>query len=647
MAATAPPGPSVPLGPGERRNSILEEPDVMDKKGIAGVAVCILLLVAWYPLMKKAGWAPPARQPVPAAGPGETGPTERSPEADVAVDGPQDQEAPAPEAQAPPPRDQGAQPAPASEPATVAAPRPPPSDVTAPRSKTPPEHTVDVGDPAVFALTLDTVRGGITGVHLGHYVEDDRESPVTLGGFAFPLCSTETNSSDEAFALGSATIIEQDEHSIVLERQAGGGGVVLREQWALQPDRPYLIKYAVSLRNTGPESVHFPGLVVSCGGISLDRTRAAQGGGGRMAAFDLAVDVLAAGKRRSAALNTKKIEKLHARGGGGLVQQDTQWVAVHSKYFLMALARSDRSSFGSYRVGVTDGGEDGSGWLVADVLVGEQDLAPGVEAEQAFDCYAGPMELEHLGSMDLGLEAVLHLDRFLLWHPAWMGGLSKLVRGALLRLNRFFNHRWGYGWAIIVLTCIVKVLFWPLTHRSTVSMRKMQKLQPLIKEIREKHKSDPQKMNRKVMELYKEHKVSPLGGCLPMFAQIPVFFALFNTLRGSIELRHASFMWVADLSLPDTLPWHLVTLPIRPLAILMVVTMLLQQKMTPTSPDPSQARMMIMMTVFFAFIFYSMPAGLTLYWTVNQVLTIGQTLVTRRLTPDDSATGGAAVAASG
>jgi YidC/Oxa1 family membrane protein insertase len=198
-------------------------------------------------------------------------------------------------------------------------------------------------------------------------------------------------------------------------------------------------------------------------------------------------------------------------------------------------------------------------------------------------------------------------------------------------LQRAIGQSWGYGVAIIIITVIIKMLFWPLTHKSTVSMRKMQKIQPLVQEIRTKYKDDAQTMNRKVMELYREHKVNPLGGCLPILFQIPVFFALFNTLRGAIELRHASFLWVADLSMPDTLGWMPLGLPIRPLAILMGVTMLLQQRLSPSTSDPSQTRMMMFMTLFFMFIFYSMPAGLTLYWTVNQILTLSQNLLIRKL----------------
>jgi len=258
-------------------------------------------------------------------------------------------------------------------------------------------------------------------------------------------------------------------------------------------------------------------------------------------------------------------------------------------------------------------------------------LAPGQSVSRKLTVYAGPKELDRLRAWRPGLDSVMGLDRFFLWHPAWMGWLSRLILHSLIGLKRIFGHEWGYGWAIIVVTFVIKMLFWPLTHRSTVSMRRMQKIQPQMKEIREKYKSNPKKMNEKVMELYRENNVSPLGGCLPIFFQIPVFFSLFNTLRGAIELRHASFLWAADLSIPDDLPFGIMGFPIRPFAILMVGTMLLQQKLMPTSADPSQTRMMLFMTVFMAFIFYGMPSGLTLYWTFNQVLTIGQTLVTKKL----------------
>jgi YidC/Oxa1 family membrane protein insertase len=165
----------------------------------------------------------------------------------------------------------------------------------------------------------------------------------------------------------------------------------------------------------------------------------------------------------------------------------------------------------------------------------------------------------------------------------------------------------------------------------------MQDLQPKINALKEKYKSDQKRLQQEIMALYKEKGVNPLGGCLPYLFQLPVFWALFTTLRSAVELRGASFLWVQDLSTPDTvavIPNLLLgnDLPINPLAIMMGITMFLQQKSAPTSPgmDPNQRRMMTFMPLVFFFMFYSFPAGLTLYWTVNQVLTIGQQLWTQK-----------------
>jgi YidC/Oxa1 family membrane protein insertase len=148
--------------------------------------------------------------------------------------------------------------------------------------------------------------------------------------------------------------------------------------------------------------------------------------------------------------------------------------------------------------------------------------------------------------------------------------------------------------------------------------------------LRDKYKDDPQKLYRKQNELYKENNVNQLGGCLPMLLQIPVFFALFNTFRNAVELRQAGFLWANDLSLPDTLSFSPEILPIRPLAILMGVTMYLQQKMTP-SADPKQAQMMNMMSVFFVVLFYGMPSALTLYMSVSYLLGMAQTMLIRKM----------------
>jgi len=217
--------------------------------------------------------------------------------------------------------------------------------------------------------------------------------------------------------------------------------------------------------------------------------------------------------------------------------------------------------------------------------------------------------------------------------PRQWGGLPMEWLGVpiLLILTWVYRHVGNYGAAIILLTVVSKVLFYPLTVKSMRSMKAMQALQPQINALRNKHKSDPQRLQRETMELYRQHKVNPMGGCLPMVAQIPIFYALYLALSVSVELQNATFLcighlfglhlWICDLASHD---------PTYILPILMGVTMFVQQKMTPTAGDPRQAKMMLVMPFIFTFMFLNLPAGLVLYWTVSNVLQILQQKVMDR-----------------
>jgi len=209
------------------------------------------------------------------------------------------------------------------------------------------------------------------------------------------------------------------------------------------------------------------------------------------------------------------------------------------------------------------------------------------------------------------------------------GMFAPICKFLLWVLNFIHDILWphNYGVAIILLTVIIRVLFWPITHKGTESMRRMQDIQPLMKEIREKHKDNPQKQQQAMMGLYKEHKVNPIGGCLPMLIQLPVFFALFVVLRSAIELRFASFLWIRDLSEPENLFSNVLPIGLNILPIIMAVTMVWQQKLTPTTADPRQAKMMQFMPVMMLFLFYTFAAGLVLYWTVSQCLMIVQQML--------------------
>ena len=258
-------------------------------------------------------------------------------------------------------------------------------------------------------------------------------------------------------------------------------------------------------------------------------------------------------------------------------------------------------------------------------------LEPGKAWEGQLQSYMGPMEYERLRSLGVGLEKAIYFGGFP-FPESWAVHyglptfpMEYIVVPTLAIMRWFYHFVPNYGVAIILLTVITKVLLFPLTVKSMTSMKAMQALQPQINTLRSKYKSDPQRLQRETMELYRTHKVNPLGGCLPMVVQVPIFYALYDALSVSVDLQNASFIcfgrmfgidfWICDLARHD---------PTYVLPILMGVSMFVQQKMTPVMGDPRQAKMMLFMPVIFTFMFFNLPAGLVLYWTLSNVLQIAQ-----------------------
>jgi YidC/Oxa1 family membrane protein insertase len=278
------------------------------------------------------------------------------------------------------------------------------------------------------------------------------------------------------------------------------------------------------------------------------------------------------------------------------------WAGFGYTYFLFALLPEDP---GRYTASVRNTGA---------MLIGSIGGPPG---QARYNLFIGPKELEVLNSVGKELERSIDFGYF------------AFISIPFLYMLHFFHRFTGsYGIDIILLTVLLKLLMAPLTHKSFVSMKQMQKLQPQMERLKEKLGNDREKLNKEIMELYRRNGVNPLGGCLPMLLQFPVFIGLYNALSTPIELRHAPFLWIKDLSRPDwqSLPftvgdWHL-GVPI--LTILMGASMFVQQWMTPSAGDPNQRKMMLMMPLIFTFMFVSFPAGLTVYWLVNNILTIGQ-----------------------
>ena len=290
-----------------------------------------------------------------------------------------------------------------------------------------------------------------------------------------------------------------------------------------------------------------------------------------------------------------------------------EWGALSDTYFMGALAPLDSEGIISLKTS-----QPGPEQLMTRFILPPLNLPPGEDKTLQFALYFGPRDIGILKSLNLQLEKAVNF------------GFFDIVSKPLLWvLNFFYGYLHNYGWAIILLTILVKIVFWPLTHKSYKSMKDMQKLQPKMAKIREKYKDNREQMNQEMMALYKTYKVNPMGGCLPMVIQIPVFFALYSLLGYAIELRHAPFMlWITDLAAPDRLPIG-IPIPyvgegIPVLTLLMGASMFIQQKMTPTTGDPTQAKIMLFLPVVFTFMFINFAAGLVLYWLVNNVLSIGQ-----------------------
>jgi YidC/Oxa1 family membrane protein insertase len=299
---------------------------------------------------------------------------------------------------------------------------------------------------------------------------------------------------------------------------------------------------------------------------------------------------------------------------------DIGWTGYTDRYFLTAVLPD----------------AEGEGFLK---LLYENDLAesrlvwqmdridPGKQAEYPFTCYMGPKSLKVLSQYDNTLKKAINFGFF-----------DILAKPLLITMNFIHDIVPNYGVAIILLTVLIKLIFWPLGTKSYKSMNEMKKVQPLMMKIREKYKDDKQRMNQEIMALYKTYKVNPASGCLPLLVQMPIFFALYRMLYQAIELRHAPFVgWITDLSGPDRLFHFDFAIPLMEapygipvLTLIMGASFLLQQKMTPTTGDPMQAKMMMLMPIFMTVLFINFPSGLVLYMLVNNIISMGQQYYTQK-----------------
>ena len=391
----------------------------------------------------------------------------------------------------------------------------------------------------------------------------------------------------------------------------------LSKQAGLKDD--YQINLAITFKNNGSTLFETPGFFVGTGAAEpihrTDRIYATQ--------FDWYRD----GKFNSIAVNyfdPGKLFGLFQTSGPKDVYSATAdkilWAAVSNQYFATILAPQETDGRQVWAIPVNLPAEDGQQPIRAiqgAIEIPAFSLSAGESKTVTFNIYAGPKEFDRL--------AKLPNDQADIMNFGWAKWVSEILLTVMNTLHAWVN---SYALAIIIMTIIIRSLLWPLQNAATKSMRKMAKLSPIMNELREKYKDDPQRMNQETMKLYKEYGVNPFGGCLPMLVQIPIFFGFYGMLDKSIELRNSSFLWVRDLSQPDTV-FHLAGIPINILPLVMAATQLWQMSITPKTGDPAQQRMFLFMPLIFLFICYNYASGLALYWTVQNLFFVAQMYLTR------------------
>lgn len=297
-----------------------------------------------------------------------------------------------------------------------------------------------------------------------------------------------------------------------------------------------------------------------------------------------------------------------------------KWVGSTNKYFA-SLLFSDSSFQGGLRFKQTM--KDKMTIPSVGGAVADEKLSPGQSVSYKMQYYCGPKELARVEQLDETAVDAMHIAYW-----SWFEFIARPIARFLVWLGQLIGN---YGIAIILLTLLVRALLWPLVQKSNNSMRKMQKIQPKMKELREKYKDDQQELSMRMMELYRTEGVNPLGGCLPMLLQIPIFFAMYSVFDSAVELRHVSFLWAKDLAQPDAIGPEIFGLQLHPLIIMMTILMVLQQKMTPSQMEPMQQKIMMAVPIIMLVMLYWLPSGLTLYWTISQAVSIIQLKVGQKI----------------
>lgn len=419
---------------------------------------------------------------------------------------------------------------------------------------------------------------------------------------------------------------EQSSNTVFFDRQ-DATGLAIRKKFSLPQNaglpEEYLVGLDLTFENKSTTSLEVPSYFLSCGGATPVHSTDASTytcfewlSKGKMTSID--VNWFSAGMIPILGIQTHA-----ARNRYEMTNPSISWAAVTSQYFCTILTAQEGvpASVGATRFEAIPASQQESGrplyGIQGGFMLAPLHLAPGEAVTQHYTIFAGPKDFAALEKLGADQQQVMNFGTFHL--------VSEFLLVAMNFLKKILGN---YAAAIIVLTLLIKSALWPIQNKATSSMKRMQLLSPRMTELREKYKDNPTKMNEELMKLYKQYGVNPFGGCLPMIVQIPIFFGFYRMLGTAIELRNSHFLWIHDLSQPDTIA-HLFHYPINLLPIIMAGTMLWQMSLSPKGGDPSQQKMMYLMPVIFLCFCYNFASALALYWTTQNLFSVAQLYLTR------------------
>ncbi len=474
---------------------------------------------------------------------------------------------------------------------------------------------------ADFQFASDT--GGIASIELLDHLGEDGANVALNIPQALPVG---TLSEEPGLALGGFASVSPGapNEAVFLRRQPDG--LQIRKTYIVseadEGKGDYVVDLTLDFTNTGEAALQRTGFYLSTGGAapvhSSDMTM--------YTGFDWYRD----GKATFTDVNwfnesSIPLTGIELRAAQNFYEEKTDnigWAAAKNQYFVSIVAVMDGdpgTAVWARRLDLLHGGDEQQKVFGIEGALGLPGfrLEPGETKSWTFQIYTGPKDLGRLSKLGQGEQEVMNF------------GIFKWVSEILLySMNALYGVLGNFAAAIIALTIIIKALLWPLQNKATNSMRRMAALSPKMTELREKYKDDPTKMNQELMKLYKDYGVNPFSGCFPMLIQIPIFFGFYSMLGTAIELRNSSFLWVHDLSQPDTVG-HIFGFPINILPILMALTMLWQMHITPKTGDAVQQRMFMFMPLIFILFAYNFASALSLYWTTQNIISIIQLYATR------------------